>query len=280
MLRSVVVQYTLLHDVRVPTFVYGTAWKEDETTRLVQMAIEAGFRGIDTANQRRHYDEAAVGEGLREAGTPGIFLQTKFTSLDGQDARLPYDRSARVSVQVAQSLESSLRHLGVETIDSYLLHGPSAPDRFTAEDWEAWSAMETARGAGKVRLLGVSNVTLRHLVPLYERAKVLPSVVQNRCFARMGWDRAVRQFCRERGIAYQGFSLLTANPEVIRHPKVRALCERTGKTAAQIVFRFALNIGMIALTGTTSARHMAEDLAVYDFALEPDEVQAIERLMG
>jgi diketogulonate reductase-like aldo/keto reductase len=267
-------------DVDVPRLIYGTAWKEGRTAELTRLALESGFRGIDTANQRRHYDEAAVGEGLRAAGTPGVFLQTKFTALDGQDARLPYDRNARVSVQVAQSLESSLGHFGVESIDSYLLHGPSAPDRFTAEDWEAWAAMEAAHGAGKVRLIGVSNVTLRHLVPLYERAKVLPSVVQNRCFARMGWDRAVRQFCRERGIAYQGFSLLTANPEVLRHPKVRALCERAGKTAAQVVFRFALEVGMIALTGTTSARHMAEDLAVYDFALEPDEVQAIEELMG
>jgi len=269
-----------IEGVDVPRLIYGTAWKEGRTSELTRLALESGFRGIDTANQRRHYDEAAVGEGLRAAGTTGIFLQTKFTSLDGQDARLPYDRNARVSVQVAQSVESSLRHLGVETIDSYLLHGPSAPDRFTAEDWEAWAAMEAAHGAGKVRLLGVSNVTLRHLVPLCERAKVLPAVVQNRCFARMGWDRAVRQFCRERGIAYQGFSLLTANPEVLRHPDIRALCERTGKTAAQVVFRFALEVGMIVLTGTTSARHMAEDLAVYDFALEPGEVKAIERLMG
>ena len=269
-----------IQGVEVPTVIYGTAWKEDRTAALTMLAVESGFRGIDTANQRRHYDEAAVGEGLRATGTSGIFLQTKFTSLDGQDARVPYDRNARVSVQVAQSVESSLRHLGVETIDSYLLHGPSAPDRFTADDWEAWAAMEAAQRAGKVRLLGVSNVTLRHLAPLYERAKVLPAVVQNRCFARMGWDRAVRQFCRERGIAYQAFSLLTANPEVLRHATVRAIGARTGKTAAQIVFRFALDAGVIALTGTTSARHMAEDLAVYDFALEPREVQVIELLMG
>src|SRR5436309_5175857 len=128
--------------VDVPRLMYGTAWKEARTPELTRLALESGFRGIGTANQRRHYDEAAVGEGLRAAGTSGIFLQTKFTSLDGQDARLPYDRNARVSVQVAQSLESSLRHFGVECIDSYLLHGPSAPDRFTAEDWEAWAAME------------------------------------------------------------------------------------------------------------------------------------------
>jgi diketogulonate reductase-like aldo/keto reductase len=269
-----------IQGVHIPRLVYGTAWKEQRTAELTRLALASGFRGIDTANQRRHYDEAAVGVALREAGLPGIFVQTKFTSLDGQDERLPYDRNARVAVQVAQSVESSLRHLGVDAIDSYLLHGPSAPDRLTGEDWEAWTAMEGAHRAGQVRLLGISNVTLRHLVPLCERAKVLPAVVQNRCFARVGWDRAVRQFCRSRGIVYQAFSLLTANPEVLRHPRIRAVCARIGKTAAQVVFRFALDMGMVALTGTTSARHMADDLLVHEFALEPDDVQAIEQLVG
>jgi diketogulonate reductase-like aldo/keto reductase len=273
--RSVKIQ-----GVEVPRLIYGTAWKEERTAELTRLALESGFRGIDTANQRRHYDEAAVGVALREAGIEGIFVQTKFTALDGQDERLPYDRNAKVAAQVAQSAESSLQHLGLETIDSYLLHGPSAPDRFTSEDWEAWSAMEALHQAGKVRLVGVSNVTLRHLLPLCESAKVPPAIVQNRCFARLGWDRAVRQFCRSRGIVYQAFSLLTANPEALRHPRIRTVCARVGKTAAQVVFRFALEVGMVALTGTTSVRHMVEDLAVHDFALEPEEVQAIERLVG
>jgi diketogulonate reductase-like aldo/keto reductase len=266
--------------VDVPRLIYGTAWKEDQTARLTRLALETGFRGIDTANQRRHYHEAGVGEALREARLPRIFLQTKFTHLDGQDERLPYDRNATVAIQVAQSVESSLQHLGVKAIDSYLLHGPSARDRLTTEDWEAWTAMEAAYGDGKVRLLGISNVTLGQLEEVYRRASVKPAVVQNRCFARTGWDRTVRRFCAARGIVYQGFSLLTANPEVLRHPEMRAICARTGKTAAEVIFRFALEVGIVALTGTTSPRHMAEDLAIDDFALEADEVKAIERLAG
>jgi diketogulonate reductase-like aldo/keto reductase len=148
------------------------------------------------------------------------------------------------------------------------------------EDWEAWTAMEAAHRAGKVGLLGVSNVTLGQLEEVYRKASVKPAVVQNRCFARTGWDRAVRRFCATRGIVYQGFSLLTANPEVLRHPDMRAICARTGKTAAQVVFRFAVQVEMVALTGTTSRRHMAEDLAIDDFALEADEVNAVERLLG
>ena len=117
--------------VRIPRFLYGTAWKEDDTERLALLALRQGFRGIDTANQRKHYDEAAVGRAVSGFLNEGaiarddLFLQTKFTFRDGQDHRLPYDSSASIAAQVEQSFASSLSHLGVETIDSYLLHGPS-----------------------------------------------------------------------------------------------------------------------------------------------------------
>src|SRR5437870_10988841 len=93
-----------------PDFLYGTAWKEERTAELTELALRAGFRGIDTANQRRHYFEAAVGEAVARSGVPRaeLFLQTKFTYVRGQDHRLPYDPSAPVAEQVAQSLASSL----------------------------------------------------------------------------------------------------------------------------------------------------------------------------
>src|SRR5205823_2090771 len=103
--------------VRVPRLLYGTAWKEDQTRPLTELAIKAGFRGIDTANQRRHYHEAAVGEAVAAAIAGGIvrrddlFLQTKFTFRDGQDHRLTYDPEAPIATQVAQSFASSLDHL-------------------------------------------------------------------------------------------------------------------------------------------------------------------------
>src|SRR5215467_10082311 len=117
--------------VRVPRFFYGTAWKENETQRLTELALQQGFRGIDTANQRRHYHEAAVGQAIAASIRSGLvtrndlFLQTKFTFRRGQDHRLPYDPNAPIPVQVEQSFMSSLRNLGVGTIDSYLLHGPT-----------------------------------------------------------------------------------------------------------------------------------------------------------
>src|SRR5688572_24152414 len=151
--------------VCVPRFLYGTAWKEDQTQRLTELALAQGFRGIDTANQRRHYYEAAVGQGVQAAIARGevrreeLFLQTKFTSRGGQDHRLPYDAGAPIPQQVEQSFASSLAHLGVEQIDSYVLHGPSLRDGLVADDWAAWRALEAIHASGRARLLGVSNVS-------------------------------------------------------------------------------------------------------------------------
>ena len=275
---------TTIDGARGPRFLYGTAWKEDETERLTLLALRAGFRGIDTANQRKHYHEAAVGSAIATAIRDGLvardalFLQTKFTFRGGQDHRLPYDPRAPIATQVAQSFESSLAHLGTDVIDSYVLHGSSQGEGWGAADWEAWRAMEAIHDAGKVRALGVSNVTAEQLRVLCDSARVPPAFVQNRCYAVRGWDRATRAVCAEFGVTYQGFSLLTANRQVLGHPELRRIAERHGRGVAQVVFRFALEVGMIPLTGTTDPEHMRADLAVFDFGLDPDEVRRIEAL--
>jgi diketogulonate reductase-like aldo/keto reductase len=272
--------------VRVPHFLYGTAWKADATQRLTELALKQGFRGIDTANQRRHYYEAGVGQAVATAIQSGtvsrddLFLQTKFTFRSGQDHRLPYDPDAPISVQVEQSFASSLEHLGVEFIDSYVLHGPTSRTGLTRNDWDAWRAMESIHDSGGARLLGVSNVSLEQLRLLCDEARVAPRFVQNRCFASTGWDRRVRQFCANNGIQYQGFSLLTANRDVLVHPELARIAQRHGRTVHQIVFRFALKVGMIPLTGTTDAEHMRTDLEAFDFELTPEETDLIERLFA
>ena len=264
----------------LPTFLYGTAWKEDETERLTRLAIETGFRGIDTANQRRHYFEAAVGAGIAASGVAReeLFLQTKFTYRDSQDHRLPYDPKADVATQVRQSFASSLEHLRVDTIDSYVLHGPSRRRGLGRDDLEVWRTMEELHGAGKTRFLGISNVALDQLDELLAKANVKPKFVQNRCYAATNWDAAVRARCREAGIVYQGFSLLTANVAELRRPVFRDIVKRTGRTPAQVVFRFAMQAGMLPLTGTTDVQHMREDLAATEFELSTDDVQRIENL--
>jgi diketogulonate reductase-like aldo/keto reductase len=269
----------------VSDFLYGTAWKEERTAFLVELALHMGFRGIDTANQRRHYFEAGVGQGLAAAYAAGLsrtdlFLQTKFTYRQGQDHRLPYDPEASLSAQVAQSMASSLEHLATDYVDSYVLHGPASSHGWSRADAEVWEAMTKERDAGRTRLLGVSNVSLSHLEQMAESHAELPAFVQNRCFARLGWDREVRSFCHERKITYQGFSLLTANPEVLQHRLVASLAARSNATPAQIVFSFARSIGMLPLTGTSNAEHMKQDLASVNSVLPADAVRAIESLVG
>jgi diketogulonate reductase-like aldo/keto reductase len=267
-------------------FVYGTAWKEDRTRALVELALNQGFRAIDTANQRRHYVEAGVGEALAAAYRSGklnrsdLFLQTKFTYRNGQDHRLPYDPDADLSTQVAQSMKSSLEHLGTDYVDSYLIHGPATGRGWSTADAEVWSAMVREREAGRARTLGVSNVGLWHLEQMVAYHREAPAFVQNRCFARMGWDRDVREFCRNHKITYQGFSLLTANPEVLQHPSVRNVAQKHRVTPAQIVFRFAQLVGMLPLTGTTNAAHMSQDLQSRMIELSADDVQEIDTLIA
>lgn len=268
-----------------PAFLYGTAWKEDRSAALTELAIRSGFRAIDTANQRRHYFEAGVGEGLAAAYRAGVvtradlFLQTKFTYQPGQDHRLPYDPAASLATQVEQSLASSLEHLGTDHVDSFVLHGPSSGYDWTEADAEVWEAMRKQRDAGRTRLLGVSNVSLPHLEQMQANHE-LPAFVQNRCFARLGWDRAVRSFCSGHNIVYQGFSLLTANPEVLQHSPLSALAARLNATPAQVVFSFARAVGILPLTGTSSAEHMKQDLASLNLTLPAEIVRALESMAG
>jgi diketogulonate reductase-like aldo/keto reductase len=271
------------NQVPIPSFMYGTAWKKEATAHLVELAVSVGFRAIDTANQLIHYQEALVGEALQPLAKQGIkrdslFLQTKFTSLDGQGGRAPYDPSADLATQVRQSFDSSLAHLHTDYLDSYVLHGPHSRRGLGVEDWEIWEAMEELYQSGKTKMIGVSNITAAQLGELCERASVKPMVVQNRCFAISGWDLEVREVCQAHDVIYQGFSLLTANREVLSHPEIRMIGRRVSATPAQVIFRFAMQIGMLPLTGTTNEQHMREDLQAEQITLSSEEIERIETI--
>src|SRR5271170_935676 len=160
----------------IPAFLYGTAWKKESTADLVYQALCNGFTAVDTANQPKHYSESLVGDGLRRALTErkvkrsDIYLQTKFTSVSGQDPNnLPYDPKASVSEQVKASVESSLQHLqSLEPEESYIdglvLHSPLPT---FDETLEAWQTLEQYVPA-KIRVLGISNCNLFTLMELYE----------------------------------------------------------------------------------------------------------------
>lgn len=269
--------------VKMPKMLYGTAWKKERTDALVVEAVLAGFSGIDTACQPRHYEESLVGEALQQLSAGGIgrrdlFVQTKFTPIEGQDPnRTPYEKSAPPAMQVAQSFEVSQQNLQTDYVDSYLLHSPVMPYRRLLE---VWKAMETVHASGGARQLGICNLyDLEWLKRLYADATVKPAVVQNRFYAESGYDAGLREWCTERGIVYQSFWTLTANPHLLESRTICLLAEKYGRTPAQILFGYLGRCGVVPLTGTTSSRHMKEDLASFDIALMQEELERIGGLL-
>jgi diketogulonate reductase-like aldo/keto reductase len=269
--------------VDVPRILYGTAWKKSATEALVGAAIRCGFRGVDTACQPKHYDEAAVGRGIAASyderlQRSDLYVQTKFTPLDGQDrTRCPYDLRAEPTAQLAQSFAASLHNLGTDYLDCLVLHSPLRTAEHTAH---VWQAMETLFDAGGVRQLGISNCyDSSYLAALHEWARVKPAVVQNRFYAETGYDQDIRAFCAAHGIIYQSFWTLTANRHLLDSPEVQALAQKRGRTPAQILFRCLASEGIVPLIGTTSEQHMREDLEIFDFDLQASERRQIMTLL-
>ena len=270
--------------IYLPDLIYGTAWKKERTVALVEQALTLGFRGIDTAGQPKHYDEAGVGLGLAQAMKSGllrkdIYLQTKFTPLDGQDPqRIPYDPKASLSCQVEQSFAQSLQNLRTDYLDGLILHSP-LPKR---EDLlEVWSAMEAIVDAGGARVLGISNCyEPERLDDLYHSARIKPAVLQNRFYAQTGYDRELRHFCGRKGIIYQSFWTLTANPDILVHQTVKELSKKYQRTPAQIFYRYLTQLGILPLIGTTSSTHMREDLEIFAFELLEEECARLAKLIG
>jgi len=261
-------------------FLYGTAWKEGQTTELVVQAIRAGFRGIDTACQPKHYQEDLVGAALarlaQEDNLPRekLWLQTKFTAIRGQDPRrVPYDPQAPLATQVEQSIQRSLQNLGTSYIDSLVMHSPMPT---LEENLEVWGVFEQALESGRVRQLGISNCyDPRVFRTIYDAVRIKPKVLQNRFYADSGYDRELRAFCLEKGIKYQSFWTLTANPHVLAMPPIRKAAQRLKATPAQVLFAWLIRSGHQPLTGTRSPEHMKEDLEAAKMILTETEMSDI-----
>jgi diketogulonate reductase-like aldo/keto reductase len=263
--------------------IYGTAWKKANTAHLVSMAIQEGFRGIDTACQPKHYDEAGVGAGVAAClngalNRADLYLQTKFTPLSGQDPlKIPYDPKAPLSEQVAQSFAVSLRNLRTTYLDCLILHSPLANSKQTLE---AWRAMESLVAGGGIRCLGISNCYQPgELQALFHSAVVKPSVVQNRFYADTRYDHEIRAFCSRQRITYQSFWTLSANPHLLAHASITGLASKYGRRPAQILFRYLTQSDVVPLTGTSSKSHMREDLGIFEFELSAIEREAIHALL-
>jgi diketogulonate reductase-like aldo/keto reductase len=269
--------------MNVTKIIYGTAWKKDATIALVIEAVKSGFRAIDTACQPKHYAEERVGEALSVLYSEGfereeLFLQTKFTPLAGQDPNsIPYDKNAPLEEQVASSFEVSKKNLKTEYLDSYILHTPLFP---YSHLMRVWNSMETIYKRSEVQNIGISNCyDLQTLQKLYENCDIKPKFIQNRFYSDSNYDKELRLWCDSKNIQYQSFWSLTANPHLLDSETVIKLSMKYKKSQAQIFFNFLNHLNIIPLSGTTSFEHMLDDLHSFDFAMQPQEYEAIEKLL-
>lgn len=269
--------------MKIPNMIYGTAWKKENTTDLVFEALKQGFKGIDTACQPKHYREDLVGLGLLKAYEIGIkrediFIQTKFTPIDGQDqSNMPYLQSDEIEVQVEKSFETSKKNLKTNFIDAYILHSPVYPG---SKLQRVWQKMEEFYDKKEVGALGISNCyDLDTLKFLYENAKIKPSIIQNRFYAQSGYDKEIRVFCKQNNITYESFWSLSANPDILISEVLQNLINKYQRSAAEIFYRFLNHIEIVPLNGTTSTKHMMEDLKIGEFELLDREIEEITQLL-
>lgn len=270
--------------VDMPRLIYGTAWKKEATAPLVTKAVLAGFRGIDTACQPKHYHEPGVGEALKVLSKDygirreDLFIQTKFTSLNGQDPKtVPYDKNSDLSTQVQQSMEKSLINLGVSYVDSLVMHSPM---RTLPATLQVWRKFEKFVQDGKVKQLGLSNCyDLDILRAVYAEASVKPSVLQNRFYEDSDYDKEIRKFCASKGIFYQSFWTLSANGHHLRSMAIMSAAQKRGLTPAEVWFRYLVQRhDIVVLTGTKDDTHMKQDLNILNWKLEENEMADMDRL--
>ena len=255
---------------RKPFLLYGTAWKKELTAKYVSEAVHAGFRFIDTACQPRHYNEAGVGDGWMAAAEElelqrsDMFLQTKFTPVDGQDPNnIPYNPDDPLEEQVKESLKVSLRNLHTDYLDSLVLHSPL----HTLEDtMTVWRKMESFVDEGKVLRIGISNCyDFNFFTTMYEMARIKPSVLQNRFYDDSNFDTELRAFCKANDIWYQSFWTLTANRHALASAEIKDWAKSKKITSQQLMFAFLLSLGYVTpLSGTTNTEHMAQDVAIME----------------
>jgi diketogulonate reductase-like aldo/keto reductase len=207
-----------------------------------------------------------------------LYLQTKFTPVSSQDPeQMPYDKSAPLKIQVAQSFAQSQKNLQTDYVDGLILHSPLASH---AQTMEAWTAMEAIHQAGGARQLGISNCyDLSVMQALYADARVKPALVQNRFYKETGYEVDMRRWCASHGVIFQSFWSLTANEHILTSATLRDLAEQYYKNPAQIFFRYLTQTGVVPLTGTSSVQHMRDDLDIFEFTLTTNDLNAVGLLL-
>lgn len=243
---------------RVGLGVYQSA-RGHETQHAVSEALRLGYRHIDTA--RIYGNEQDVGEAVKASGIPRsqIYVTTKLWNDDhGYDAAL-------------RACDASLKRLGLETIDLYLLHWPVPRKRL-----DSWRALEKLQADGKVRSIGVSNFMVHHLEELLGKAKVVPAINQIEVSPFLQ-QRDVRAFCDKHQIIVEAYSPLTQG-EKLDHRAIAAVAKRVSRTPAQVMLRWGLQHGMVTLPKSVRTERIAENFALFDFELDAKSMSELDAL--
>lgn len=261
MTRSIRDAATLSNGVKMPWLGLGT-WKSGEggeVEQAIRWALELGYRHIDTA--RIYENETGVGRGIRESGVPReeIFVTTKVWNSDQG-----YDTTLR-------AFDASLERLGMESVDLYLVHWP-----VKGKYKETWRALESIYESGRARAIGVSNFLVHHLEDLLTSARIVPMVDQVEFHPRLVQPELLK-FCREKNIVLEAWSPLLRG-DLGSLGEVPAIAKRHGKTPAQVILRWDLQHGVVTIPKSTNRDRIAENAAIFDFELSPEEMSAIDRL--
>lgn len=229
------------------------------TCDAVRAALARGYRHVDTA--RVYGNEADVGAALSASGVPReeVFITTKLWNSDqGFDATL-------------RAFDASLAALGLDAVDLYLMHWPVAAHRR-----ESWRAMERVHREGRARAIGVSNFVVRHLEELSGYAEVPPAVnqIELHPFCQ---QRATVAWCEAHGVVVEAYSPLTKG-ERLDAPALAAVAAEAGRTPAQVLIRWSLQKGYVALPKSTRPARIDENASVFDFSLEPAQMARLDAL--
>lgn len=263
--------YRLANGVEIPMIGFGT-WQTPEgavAKQAVKDALEAGYRHIDTAAIYRN--EVSIGQAIRESNLPreAIFVTSKLWN------------DAHGYEEAKQALDESLKKLQLDYLDLYLIHWPNPlrhRDNWQETNAAAWRAMEEALAAGKVRAIGVSNFMPHHLEALFETATIRPMV--NQIYLNPSDTQPeVVAYNRQHGILSEAYSPLGTG-KIFNAPVIQAIAEKYQKTIAQVALRWSVQQGFLPLPKSVTKERIVENLAIFDFELTKEDLEALEKLRG
>lgn len=250
-------------DVLMPRLGFGVyKIPDDETAQVVRSAIDAGYRSIDTATL--YANERGVGAAVRESGLPreDLFVTTKLWNTDhGYDAAM-------------RAFDTSLAELGLDRVDLYLIHWPlPSQDRYV----ETWRALQKIMADGRARAIGVSNFQIHHLQRLMDETGVTPAVNQVEAHPQMQ-QAELRAFHERNGIVTEAWSPLARGGDLFREEVVRTVAHKHGKTPAQVVLRWHIEMGHVAIPKSATPERIAENIDIFDFELDSQDISGFATL--